>query len=137
MALIKHVIINTHPGIHIKNHYRIVFYADDDEAQQDFMITCRKEHFFLQISPQFASIDRQHKIFATVNTGGNMRPLQALPQTPGLAVDPLNPLYETRLNPGGNQIIIEVIADAYPQVKAKSVVQIEHEKMTIMAFLLK
>jgi len=119
-------------------HYKETFYAHEYEAQQAFAIPFSNVHYFIQIKPTFAAINRHHKIFVTIHHNGQAqaRPLQAMPQTPGEPVNPLNPLYETRLTAGNTtKIDIECIADASPEVKAASGQNIEHEKISILAFL--
>lgn len=63
---------------------------------------------YVQIKPNLAEglINRQHKMFVMINN----QTLQAMPMVPGHSIDPLRPLFETRLEPGTSRIDIQIRA---------------------------
>lgn len=104
-------------------------------AQQSVTINLPHTHYYLQIRPTFAAplLQRYHKLFAT---SGSQR-LHNISAAPGQAPDPQHPLFEARLLPGVNRIEIELIAALPKGTKGAGGQEVELEKISIFANLLK
>lgn len=102
----------------------------DTMAQQSITINLPSTHYYVQFRPKLAASlsERQYKLFATI--GGKRLHYAA-------HGDSRNPLFEARLNPGINRIEVELIAALAKGVKPTNGVDMELEKITVFANLLK
>jgi hypothetical protein len=134
--MITNLSLATHPALHLLRHFQMDLPPSPTMAQQSVTINLPHTHYYLQIKPAIASsmLDRQHKLFVTSGT----QRLTALPALPGHALDPRNPMFETRLVSGVNRIEVEMIA-ALPRGtnKPPGGSDVELEKITIFVNLLK
>jgi hypothetical protein len=107
-ALITNVVVTTHPALHITDHafFDLKPSAVHKEVSHAFHMST--EQCYIQIKPALAAnlIDRQHKMFVLVNS----QILPAMPMIPGHPIDPLHPLFESRLDPGINRVEIQIRA---------------------------
>lgn len=98
-----------------------------DKTHQSVTISLPPTHYYIQLIPTVAPhvANRQHKLFLTVN-GARLH-----------AVDLAQQAFVTRLNTGVNRIEVEVIA-ALPKGSARATeTDVELEKFSIFANLLK
>jgi hypothetical protein len=112
-ALVKNVVITTHPALNITPVTHDLK-ASSYKREPNFAFHLPEEHYLIQIKPVLANnlIDRQHKMWVAFE----FQSLQAMSMIPGHPVDPLNPLFEVRLQPGVNRIEISIAAAPRPGI---------------------
>ena len=134
-AMITNLSLATHPGLNISRHFRMDLPPSQTMAQQSMTINLPSTHYYLQIKPTIASsvMERQYKLFVTSGT----QRLHAMPTIPGHPVDPQHPLFEARLLPGVNRIEVELIAALPKGTKVAAGQDVELEKITIFANLMR
>lgn len=134
-AIITGVSVITHPGLNLPTHLHLSFDASSARTQQSFTIHLPSTHYYLQIKPTLDAslLHRQHKLWARYGD----QSLPAMAMIPGHPVDPLHPLFETRLEPGNNSIEIHLVATLPPGAPVPtSGVDAVLETFTLNAFLL-
>jgi hypothetical protein len=102
------VVFASHPGLNLETQYLKDMRAWERVKQPHFTFHVPGACNYVQIKPNLAEglINRQHKMFVMINN----QTLQAMPMVPGHSIDPLRPLFETRLEPGTSRIDIQIRA---------------------------
>jgi len=134
-AMIVNLSLATHPQLNLSRHFRMDVPPSATMAQHSVTINLPSSHFYLQIKPELSSsvLQRHHKLFVTK---GNDR-LHAMPTIPSHPIDQKRPLFETRLSPGVNRIDIELIAALPKGTKSASGQDVELERITVFANLMR
>lgn len=133
--MILNINLATHPGLNIPRHFRMDVRPSASLTQQSITVNLPPTHYYMQIVPMIAPsvLSRQHKLFVTAASTR----LHPLPKLAGGAVDAAEPLFDARLLPGVNRIEIELIAALPKGAKPVNGQDVELEKVTIFANLMR
>lgn len=133
--MLKNVNFATHSGLNIPRHFRMDIHPSESLTQLSITVTLPSTHYYMQIIPTIAPsvLSRQHKLFVTAASTR----LHPLPKNAQSGVDASEPLFDVRLLPGVNRIEIELIAALPKGTKPINGQDVELEKITIFANLLR